>query len=68
MDRRELRLIGLGLGLLLVGVLLPFLMVIRLLPPSFILSFLAHAASFIGLVSGLLGISHYAHSRRHDRD
>jgi len=51
-----MKLIGLGLGLLLIGFILPLLMVIRLLRPSFALSFLAHASSFIGLVLGLVGL------------
>lgn len=50
-------LIALSVGLLLLGVLLPFFMVIRILEPSFALSFFAHAASVVGLVVGLLGVS-----------
>lgn len=58
-----MKLIGLGLGLLLVGFILPFLMVVRLLGPSFALSFLAHTSSFIGLVLGLVGLIQIRRSR-----
>jgi hypothetical protein len=43
--------------LLLVGALLPFLMVLRILQPSFALSFLSYAASLVGLVLGLIGVA-----------
>jgi hypothetical protein len=42
---------------------LPFLMVIRLLEPSFALSFFSYGASLVGLVMGLIGIAQYG--RRH---
>ncbi|MFQ6028920.1 MAG: hypothetical protein ACE5Q6_15665 [Dehalococcoidia bacterium] len=47
-----MKLMVLSLGLLSVGVALPFLMVIRLLEPSFVLSFLAYAASLAGVALG----------------
>lgn len=50
-----MRIMTLGLGLLLLGFLLVYLMVLRLLDPGFMLSFLAYAASLIGLVFGLIG-------------
>ncbi|MCX8103935.1 MAG: hypothetical protein N3E42_05845 [Candidatus Bipolaricaulota bacterium] len=52
-----LRLIVIALVLLLVGALLPFLMVIRIVQPSFALSFLSYAASLVGLVLGLIGVA-----------
>lgn len=51
-----MRIMTLGLGLLLLGFLLVYLMVLRLLDPGFMLSFLAYAASLIGLVLGLIGV------------
>jgi hypothetical protein len=54
-----LRLMVIGSALLLIGALLPFLMIIRLLEPSFPLSFLAYGSSLVGLVLGLSGIVRY---------
>ena len=51
-----LKLIVVGLAFLLAGFLLLFFMVIRLIDPSFALSFLAYAACSIGLVLGLVGV------------
>ena len=50
------KLIVVGLAFLLVGFLLLFFMVIRLIAPSFALSFLAYIACSIGLILGLAGI------------
>ncbi len=50
------KLIVVGLAFLLVGFLLLFFMVIRLITPSFALSFLAYTACSIGLILGLVGI------------
>lgn len=50
------KLIVAGLVFILVGFLLLFFMVIRLIAPSFALSFLAYTACSIGLVLGLAGI------------
>lgn len=61
-----LKLIGFGLVLLLVGVILPFLMVIRLLEPNFLLSLLAYASSLIGLIMGFSGIAQFVRPRRGD--
>jgi len=58
-----LRLLVIAFVLLLVGALLPFLMVIRVLEPSFALSFFSYAASFIGLVTGLIGMAQYGRRR-----
>ena len=42
-----------GFGLLTGGMAVAFLMVIQILNPSFVLSFLSYAASLIGLVLGV---------------
>ncbi len=47
-----MKLIVLSLVLLTGGMALPFLMVSRLLEPSFVLSFLAYAISLAGLALG----------------
>jgi hypothetical protein len=50
------RLIAIGFLLLVLGFVVIFAMVLRVLEPSFLLSFAAYGASFVGLVLGLLGI------------
>lgn len=57
MRSSPVRLIVIAFVLLLVGALLPFLMVLRILQPSFALSFLSYAASLVGLVLGLIGVA-----------
>ena len=47
-----MKIIVLSLVLLMGGMALPFLMVIRLLEPSFVLSFFAYGASLGGLALG----------------
>lgn len=53
----SLRLIGIGFGLLIIGVVLPFLMVIKLVESTLFLNFLAVASSIAGLTVGFLGIT-----------
>ncbi len=50
------KLIVIGLAVVVAGFLLLFFMVIRLIEPSFTLSFLAYTACSIGMVLGLIGI------------
>lgn len=57
MRSSPVRLMVIAFVLLLVGALLPFLMVLRILQPSFALSFLSYAASLVGLVLGLIGVA-----------
>ncbi len=58
-----LQLIVIAGALLVLGAVLPFLMVIRLIEPSFALSFFSYGASLVGLVMGLIGIAQYGHRR-----
>ena len=51
--------IFLGLGLVLLGFVLPFLMVLRIFEASFLLSFLSYGASVTGLLLGLIGAAWY---------
>jgi hypothetical protein len=53
-----------GLGLVLLGAVLPFLMVMRIIPASFALSFLSYGASVIGLFLGLIWAAMYAGKHR----
>lgn len=61
---RSVKLIGLGLGLMLGGWVLLFVMVLRLLEPSLLLSFLSYGASLAGLMFGLLGVIEVWRPRR----
>jgi hypothetical protein len=49
----------LGLVLVLLGFVLPFLMVLRVIEPSFLLSFLSYGASITWLLLGLMGAAWY---------
>ncbi|MCL0029591.1 hypothetical protein M1O14_00080 [Dehalococcoidia bacterium] len=64
----HLRLIILGFLLLLVGAVLPFVMVIRLVESTFLLNFVAATSSIGGLTVGLIGIVQYNRSRRQGMD
>jgi hypothetical protein len=58
-------LLGLGVILMLLGVVLPFLMVIRVLESTFFLNFFSWGASVAGLSFGTIG---FALSNRIKRD
>ncbi len=62
------RLMWLGFVLLVIGVLLPFLMLLHLLESNLLSNFIAYLASFLGLVIGLVGVVLYAQTRRKDQD
>lgn len=53
--RRAVRLILIGSGLVIAGWVLPFLMVLRVLEPSFPLVFFSYAALLCGMGLGLVG-------------
>jgi hypothetical protein len=56
MIRADPRLVILiGFLLVLAGFVLPFLMVLRIIPPNWILSFLSYGASVAGVMLGLVG-------------
>jgi hypothetical protein len=57
-------LLGLGVFLLLLGVLLPFLMVIQALESTFFLNFFSWGASVAGLAFGTIGFALYSRRRR----
>lgn len=63
---RRLMLIGL-LGMML-GVILPFLMLVRVLPSTFLLNFVAFTCSVGGLMTGIVGITTYAAQQRSRRE
>ncbi len=57
-------LLSLGLTLMLVGILLPFLMVIRVLESTFFLNFFSWGASVAGLSFGTIGFALRSGKRR----
>jgi hypothetical protein len=63
-DSRPWAMIGLGFVLVLAGFVLPFLMVLRLIQPTFALSFLSVGASMTGLFLGLIGAAMLIPRRR----
>jgi hypothetical protein len=63
------RLIVVGFILVVIGAVLPFLIVLRVLPSTFLLNILAYAASTIGIFLGVIGVAMYVgESRRKNRD
>lgn len=57
--------LSLGVILLLLGVILPFLMVIQVLESTFFLNFFSWGASVTGLALGTIGFALYSKTRRH---
>ena len=53
------RLIIFAFLLMLVGIILPFLMVIKVIEPTFFLSFLSYGSSLAGMVLGIVGVAFY---------
>lgn len=56
-------LIGLGLFLMILGMILPFLMLIKVLQSTFFLNFFAWGASVAGLMLGMMGVAMYTRDR-----
>jgi len=50
-------LLTLGLTLMLLGIILPFLMVIHVVPSTFFLNFFSWGASVAGLALGMIGVA-----------
>ena len=57
-------LIILGVSLMLLGIALPFLMVIQVLESTFFLNFFSWGASVAGLSFGMIGFAMYSRNRR----
>ena len=56
-------LLTLCLVLLFSGVILPFLMVIKILEPTFALVFISSGSSTLGLALGMVGLSQWTRKR-----
>jgi hypothetical protein len=57
-------LLGLGVLLMLLGIVLPFLMVIKVLESTFFLNFFSWGASVAGLALGTIGFAMYSKGRK----
>lgn len=58
-----------GFFLVVTGVVIPFMIILDLLPSTFFLNFLSYAASVAGLLLGVVGSAQYvAVKRRKDDD
>ena len=53
-----------GFFLCLAGAVLPCLMVLRIIQPNFLVSFVSYAASVTGLVLGVVGVAFLTRLRR----
>ena len=53
-----------GAVLMFLGVVLPLLMVIKILPSTLWLSFLSYTASVVGMFVGLIGALTYARNKK----
>ena len=58
------KLILIGFVSVLFGFVAPFLMVIKIVPSSFVLNFLSYGASVVGLFLGLIGAALYVRTHR----
>ena len=67
MQASPARLILLGFVLLMIGVCVPFLMLLKLLESTLFLSFLAYLSSVAGLVLGIAGAAMYSRDERQRR-
>jgi NADH:ubiquinone oxidoreductase subunit K len=61
-------LILIGVALMLLGVILPFLMVLQIIESTFALNFLIFAMQVAGLFMGIIGVAFYAARRRKKKD
>lgn len=59
MSLSPLKIILIGFALVVLGVVLPFLMVLHILESTFFLNFFSYSASLVGLFLGLIGSAYY---------
>jgi len=60
-------LVGIGFVLVVIGVVVPFLMVMKIIPSTFFLNFLSFTASVSGLIMGMYGAAMYVREHRRKR-
>lgn len=61
---KAIYLILIGGALAITGVILPFLMVIKVLPSTFFLAFFSHGASVSGIFLGIIGAAMVVRDRK----
>jgi membrane associated rhomboid family serine protease len=57
-----------GAILVIVGALIPWLMVLGVIPSSFLLGFVSIGASVVGVILGFIGSAFYVYSKRKERE
>ena len=57
-------LLGLGLFLMILGIVIPFLIVLRVLESTFFLNFFSWGASVAGLFLGIIGVATWVRKRK----
>ena len=57
-------LLGLGLILMILGIVIPFLIVIRVIESTFFLNFFSWGASVAGLFLGIIGVATWVRKRK----
>ena len=61
------RLVILAILLLVIGVVLPFLMVMKVIESTFLLNFVSFLLSLVGIIIGVIGAAYYVRINRSDR-
>lgn len=56
--------LGIGFLLVLYGMVVPWMMVLRVVEANFFLSFSSYGATFVGLIFGFIGAATYVRERR----
>jgi hypothetical protein len=64
MSLSPLHIILIGLTLAILGVVLPFLMVLHVIQSTFFLNFFSYGASTVGLILGIIGASRYGRLKK----
>ncbi len=62
------RLVVIGFFMVLIGAVLPFLIVLRVLESTFFLNFVAFTASTVGIFLGVIGTATYIAEKRRQED
>lgn len=62
------RFVVVGFVLVLVGAVLPFLIVLRYVPSTFLLNFLAYATSTVGIFLAVIGVAMHVGKARNKKD
>jgi len=61
---RSYRILVIGFFMVLAGVILPFLMVLRILESTFFLNFFSYTISTLGVFLGIIGAAMYVRENR----